>query len=101
MLGFTCQAVRVFSLICSLFRARLCWGGGGSVANEGLVLYIGGDCGLHLECYVTCTMLWAYVMSDMFARGVMCDVRDAHLESGPLIGAPPSGASRRIESQSG
>ena len=34
MLGFTCQAVRGFSLICSLFRARLCWGD--SVANEGL-----------------------------------------------------------------
>ena len=39
-------------------------------------------------------------MSDMFGRGVMCDVRDAHLESGPLIGAP-SEACRRLESQSG
>ena len=36
MLGFTCQAVRGFSHICSLFRARLCWGGG-SVANMGFV----------------------------------------------------------------
>ena len=52
------------------------------VTNEGLVLYIGGDCGLHLECYVTCTMLWAYVMCDMFAGGVMCDVRDAHQDQG-------------------
>ena len=25
-------------------------GGGGSVANEGFVLYIGGDYSLHLEC---------------------------------------------------
>ena len=31
-------------------------GGGGSVANEGLVLYIGGDYSLRLECYVTCTI---------------------------------------------
>ena len=28
MLGCTCQAVRCFSHICSLFRAHLCWGGG-------------------------------------------------------------------------
>ena len=27
-------------------------GGGGSVANEGLVLYIGGDYGLHLKCTI-------------------------------------------------
>ena len=27
-------------------------GGGGSVANEGLGLYIGGDYGLHLKCYM-------------------------------------------------
>ena len=47
-----------FSHICSLFRARLCWGvgAGGSVANEGLVLYIGGDYSLCLKCYVTCTI---------------------------------------------
>ena len=38
-----------FSLNCSLFRARLCWGGGGSVAFEGFVLYAGGDCALHLD----------------------------------------------------
>ena len=31
-------------------------GGGGSVANEGLVLYIGGDYSLRLKCYVTCTI---------------------------------------------
>ena len=38
---------------------------------------------LLIQCY------GRYVMSDMFAGGVLCDVRDAHLESGPLIGAPP------------
>ena len=38
-----------FSLICSLFRARLCWGGGVSVAIEGFVLYAGGDYALHLN----------------------------------------------------
>ena len=54
MLGFTCQLE--VSHICSLLRARLCWGGGGSVANEGLGLYIGGDYSLHLKCYVTCTI---------------------------------------------
>ena len=38
-----------FSLNCSLFRARLCWGGGGNVAFEGFVLYAGGDYALHLD----------------------------------------------------
>ena len=28
VLGFACQVVRGFYHICSLFRARLCWGGG-------------------------------------------------------------------------
>ena len=28
----------------------------GNVANEGLVLYIGGDYSLRLKCYVTCTI---------------------------------------------
>ena len=33
-MGFTCQVVRGFWCIFSLFRARSCWGGGGvSVAN--------------------------------------------------------------------
>ena len=27
-----------FSHICSLFRAHLCWGGGGSVANMGFAI---------------------------------------------------------------
>ena len=36
MLGFTCQVVRGFYHIYSLFRARLCWGGG-SEANMGSV----------------------------------------------------------------
>ena len=31
-------------------------GGGGSVANEGLGLYLGRDYSLHLECHVTCTI---------------------------------------------
>ena len=35
-----------FSLNCSLFRARLCWGRGGSVAFEGFVLFAVGDCTL-------------------------------------------------------
>ena len=56
-----------FSLICSLFRARLCWGGGGSVAIEGFVLYAGGDYGLHLNI-VLLVQVMAYVMSDMFAH---------------------------------
>ena len=55
-----------FSLICSLFRARLCWGGG-SVAIEGFVLYAGGDYGLHLNVMLL-VQEWAYVMSDMFAH---------------------------------
>ena len=29
---------------------------GGSVANEGSVLYIGGHYSLRLTCYVTCTI---------------------------------------------
>ena len=42
--GVYLSSSQVFSPhICSLFRARLCWGGGGgSVANEGLGLNIGG-----------------------------------------------------------
>ena len=35
MLGFCLSCNQGFSLNCSLFRARLCWGGGGSVAFEG------------------------------------------------------------------
>ena len=43
MLGLAVRQLTV-SHICSLFRVRLCWGGGGgSVANEGLGLYIRGD----------------------------------------------------------
>ena len=44
MLGCTYQVVRrflfpdIFYHICLLFRAHLCWGGGDSVANVGLVL---------------------------------------------------------------
>ena len=55
-----------FSLICSLSRARLCWGG--SVAIEGSVLYAGRDYGLHLNIMLL-VQVWAYVMSDMFAHG--------------------------------
>ena len=36
MSGLTYEVVRVFPSNCSLFRARMCWGGGGgSVAFEG------------------------------------------------------------------
>ena len=34
--------------------------------------------------YVTCTWLWAYVMSDMFAREMIV----GHWTSGSLIGVP-------------
>ena len=33
MLGFACQVVRGFWCICSLFRIRLCWGGGGAYSK--------------------------------------------------------------------
>ena len=51
MLGFTCQAVFPTFAPC---LEHVCAGGGGSVANEGLGLYIEGDYSLRLECYVTC-----------------------------------------------
>ena len=64
MLGFTCQAVQGFpSVNCSLFRARLCWGGGGSVANEGFVLYIGGD--------YSCTLIVGLLVQYVSRRVVM------------------------------
>ena len=45
------------SYICVDQYSIILWGGGGgSVANEGLVLYIGRDYSLHLKCYVTCTI---------------------------------------------
>ena len=43
---------------------------------------VGGDYRLRLNCYVTCTMLWADVLSDILARGVMCDVRDVRQDQG-------------------
>ena len=52
MLGFTCQAVSGFPTFAPCLE-HVCAGGGGSVANEGLVLYIGGDYSLLLKCYVT------------------------------------------------
>ena len=43
MLGFTCQAVRGFLPTFAPCLEHVCaGGGGGSVANEGLVLCIGG-----------------------------------------------------------
>ena len=49
-----------------------------------LQLYICSNCGFGvsisegiIDYAFTCTMLSADVMSDMLARGVMCDVRDA------------------------
>ena len=50
MLGFTCQAVRGFPTFAPCLEHVCAGGGGGSVANEGLVLYIGGDYSLHLKC---------------------------------------------------
>ena len=47
MLGFTCQAVSFFSSFAPCLE-HVC--AGGSVANEGLGLYIGGDYFLHLKC---------------------------------------------------
>ena len=58
------------------------------VSIEGFVVYIWRDFGLHLKCYVTCTRLWAYVMSDMLAREMIVGYWTCALESGPLIGAP-------------
>ena len=56
MLGSTCQAVSSFPTFAPCLE-HVCVGGGGcSVANEGLGLYIGGDYSLHLKCYVTCTI---------------------------------------------
>ena len=86
MLGFTCQAVRVFSHIYSLFRARLCWGGG-SVANEGLVVF-GGDYSLRPKCYVTCTVCQQTSCHvNTWDNIVTLDMR-ARIK--PLIGAPPT-----------
>ena len=58
-----------FSLICSLFRARLCWewGGGGSVAIEGVVLYAGGDYALHLNIMLLVQVIY---MESQFSRTV-------------------------------
>ena len=39
--------------------------GGGSVANMGLVLYIGGDFILRLRIVLLVGMLWVDVMCDM------------------------------------
>ena len=46
--GVCLSCSQAFSLNCCLFRAHLCWGGGGSgnIAFEGFVLYAGGDCTL-------------------------------------------------------
>ena len=55
------------SLNCSLFRACLCWGGGGgSVTIEGFVLYAGGDYDLYLNILLLVQVM-AYVMSGTFA----------------------------------
>ena len=65
------QGFSLIALICSLFRARLCWrGGGGSVAIEGFVLYAGGDYALHLNIMLLVQVM-AYVMSDMFAIDIV------------------------------
>ena len=49
VLGFACQVVRGFTSFAPCLE-HVCAGGGGSVANEGLVLCIGGDYCLHLKC---------------------------------------------------
>ena len=53
-----------------LFRARLCWGGGGSVTIEVFVLYVGGDYGLHLNIMLLVQVM-AYVMSGTFAIDIV------------------------------
>ena len=64
------------------------------------MLYAGGDYALHLDI-VLLVHVMTYVMSDMFAIGIVGHWTCV-LESGPLIGAPPSGAwTRRMLSQSG
>ena len=60
------------------------------VAIEGFVLYAGGDYALHLDI-VLLVQVMAYVMSDMFVIYIVGHWTCA-LESGPLIGAPPSRA---------
>ena len=60
-----------FSLNCSLFRARLCGGGGGgSVTIEGFVLYAGEDYGLYLYIMLLVQVM-AYVMSGTFAIDIV------------------------------
>ena len=64
MWGCTCQAVRGFPTIAPCLE-HICAGGGGSVANMGLVLYIGGDYILRIRIVLLVGMLWADVMCDM------------------------------------
>ena len=64
MWGCTCQAVRGFPTFAPCLE-HICAGGRGSVANMGLVLYIGGDFILRLRIVLLVGMLWADVMCDM------------------------------------
>ena len=50
MLGLAYQAVSSFPPFAPCSEHVCAGGGGGSVANEGLGLYIGGDYSLHLKC---------------------------------------------------
>ena len=61
--GWTCQVVRGFPTFAPCLE-HIC-AGGGSVANMGLVLYIGGDFILRLRIVLLVGMLWADVMCDM------------------------------------
>ena len=69
MLGFTCQAVRGFPSFAPCLE-HVCAGGGGSVAIEGFVLYVGGDYALHLNTMLLVQVM-AYVMSGTFAHGAL------------------------------
>ena len=79
MLGCTCQAVGGFPTFAPCLE-HICAGGGGSVANMGLVLLCRRGLYIYaLElCYVG--MSWADVLSVMLVRGVMCDVRHPRQE---------------------
>ena len=79
MLGFAGHAVRG-SHNCSLFRARLCWGGGGgSVAFEGFVLNAGGVYALYPNVMLLVEMV--YVRS-----GINASKAVRHLTCAPESG---------------
>ena len=63
--GCTCQAVRGFPTFAPCLEHICAGGGGGSVANMGLVLLYWRDFILCLRIMLLVGMLWADVMCDM------------------------------------